>query len=393
MKSREDELPDEIEVWNAEDALELARPGAKDAYEITVGSRDWTVGTIVAQVGQGNIELDPGFQRRNAWQDDRRSRLIESFILRFPVPQIVLAEDPHKKGAFIVIDGKQRLMTIAGLALKEYRDYWRIPEFSGLEVLKSLNGTGFDEFRVSPKYADARRRLENADIRTTLLGFKDEAVLYDIFYRINTGSVPLSSQELRHALNRGPFARYLLEVTSDTNALWTVLGATSPDPRLRDVELLLRLIAWRFSSGTYAGNMKRFLDDEMKRLNKSWSQSETSVKKLVGELMAGIGAATEVYGSDLGHKYKSGRYEGHLNRAVFEVQAYFFSSKAIAAAALHRKKKVREATEALFDNAEFLGSVEATTKSIANYRIRFTMYRAMLVKTLGVTIPSVRIAV
>jgi hypothetical protein len=72
-------------LWNREDASELERPTQPNKYGITVASRDWTVETIVRQVEQENIDLDPAFQRRNAWRDHRRSRLIESFILGFPV--------------------------------------------------------------------------------------------------------------------------------------------------------------------------------------------------------------------------------------------------------------------------------------------------------------------
>ena len=123
---------DELELWNTEDASELRRPHDLKKYGVTVSSRDWTVETIVRQIQQENIDLDPAFQRRNAWRDSRRSRLIESFVLGFPVPQLVLAESPRQRGSFIVIDGKQRLMTIAGLFLPEYRDYWTQDRFSGL---------------------------------------------------------------------------------------------------------------------------------------------------------------------------------------------------------------------------------------------------------------------
>ena len=102
---------DDVELWNREDAPELERPKGLNKYQILVASRDWTVETIVRQVEQEHIDLDPAFQRRNAWRDHRRSRLIESFILGFPVPQLVLAENPRRRGTFVVIDGKQRLMT------------------------------------------------------------------------------------------------------------------------------------------------------------------------------------------------------------------------------------------------------------------------------------------
>jgi hypothetical protein len=226
----------DVEAWNSEDAKELKRPSQISRYDVAIAARDWTVATIVQQIEEGNIDLDPAFQRRNAWRDDRRSRLIESFILRFPIPQIVLAEHPREKGTFIVIDGKQRLMTIAGLFLTQYREYWNSSTFTGLAVLESLNGVKFDDFLTSDDFASERRRLSNGDIRTTgLAGFKDEGVLYDIVYRINTGSVPLSSQELRQVLNRGGFARFLLEATADPNSLWDVMGIDEPDARLRDV--------------------------------------------------------------------------------------------------------------------------------------------------------------
>lgn len=81
---------------------------------LIVFSRDWTVATILNQIEQGNIDLNPGFQRRNAWNDKKRSKLIESIMIGYPIPEIVLAEDKNKRNSFIVIDGKQRLLTIAG---------------------------------------------------------------------------------------------------------------------------------------------------------------------------------------------------------------------------------------------------------------------------------------
>ena len=177
-----------LELWNTEDAVQLERPTDLNKYGITVASRDWTVDTIVRQVEQGNIDLDPAFQRRNAWRDSRRSRLIESFVLGFPVPQIVLAENPRSRGRFIVIDGKQRLLTIAGLYLPNYRSYWTDERFSGLDVLKALNRVPLDTFLSSIEWAKEQRQLTNSDIKTTIItGFQDEDVLYEIFYRINTG--------------------------------------------------------------------------------------------------------------------------------------------------------------------------------------------------------------
>jgi hypothetical protein len=385
---------DDVELWNREDASELERPTQPNKYGITVASRDWTVETIVRQVEQENIDLDPAFQRRNAWRDHRRSRLIESFILGFPVPQLVLAENPRRRGTFIVIDGKQRLLTIAGLFLPAYRNYWANPRFSGLSVLTDFNGVDLDKFLVEPQYSKDRRQLTNADIRTTIItGFKDEDVLYDIFYRINTGSVPLSSQELRQVLNRGEFAKYLLQTTSDPNPLWEVLNIDAPDPRLRDVELLLRLIAWRRFSKDYKGNMKAFLDEAMVFLNKHWGTERSGIEDLTQQLFHATATALKLFGKEVGRKFKNGRYERSLNRALFEVQAYYFSFPKVRTAATKSRAEVLQTSKELFSDTAFTSSIESTTKSVENYRTRFSKYQKMLQDTLGIKLPSLEIAI
>jgi Protein of unknown function DUF262 len=384
---------DALELWNTEDAVELQRPADLKKYGITVASRDWTVDTIVRQVEQGNIDLDPAFQRRNAWRDSRRSRLIESFVLGFPVPQLVLAENPRSRGTFIVIDGKQRLLTIAGLYLSEYRSYWNDGRFNGLNVLKTLNRVPLDKFLSSTEWSKEQRQLANSDIRTTIItGFQDEDVLYDIFYRINTGSVPLSSQELRQVLNRGGFAKFLFEATNEPNPLRPVLRIIYPDPRLRDVELLLRLIALRSFAPQYRGDMKEFLDHTMKSLNLTWNTARQEVEHLTEDLFSGVDAGRQIFGVHLGRKFKGTRFEHALNRALFEVQTYYLSFATIRLAALANRDAVAEQSKMLFDDHAFVSSIEATTKSIENYKVRFGRYQQMLQQTLNVPVETIDIA-
>lgn len=189
------------EDWNTELEEEVSVEGVES---LVVYSRDWTVDTILRQIEQGNIDLNPGFQRRNAWNDVKRSKLIESLIIGVPVPEIVLAEDLTRKKSFIVIDGKQRLLALAGFAEPERYPSWDRPTLNKLNTRSDLNGLSFAELA---QMKDESRQLMNADIRCTVISnYRSPAVLYDIFYRLNTGSVPLGSQELRQVLNRGPFA-------------------------------------------------------------------------------------------------------------------------------------------------------------------------------------------
>ncbi|HUM08844.1 MAG TPA: DUF262 domain-containing protein, partial [Acidocella sp.] len=89
-------MADEVELddWNAELEGEVQAQGIES---LVVYSRDWTVETIISQIEKDNIDLNPKFQRRNAWNDAKRSKLLESLIIGIPVPEIVLAEDTEKK--------------------------------------------------------------------------------------------------------------------------------------------------------------------------------------------------------------------------------------------------------------------------------------------------------
>jgi len=93
---------------------------------------DWTTETIVNQLRRGNINLNPRFQRRNAWDALRKSLFVESLILGLPVPQIILAEEKGKKGSFVVIDGKQRLLTLRQFSARPEGDDFEQLRLTGL---------------------------------------------------------------------------------------------------------------------------------------------------------------------------------------------------------------------------------------------------------------------
>ena len=105
-------------VNNFDDTYEGDEPTIeeRELNAAVVTGADWTTETILNQINKGNINLDPNFQRRDAWDRRRKSDFIESLILGFPIPQIVLAEDREHRGKFIVLDGKQRLLAIKQFA-------------------------------------------------------------------------------------------------------------------------------------------------------------------------------------------------------------------------------------------------------------------------------------
>jgi hypothetical protein len=108
---------------------------------------DWTTETVVSQLRRGNINLNPRFQRRNAWEDRRKSLFIESLILGLPIPQIILAEEKGRKGSFIVIDGKQRLTALRQFLSSRDDEVFPQLRLVGLSDRTDLNGMTYDSLR------------------------------------------------------------------------------------------------------------------------------------------------------------------------------------------------------------------------------------------------------
>src|SRR5712692_6218467 len=105
---------DAVDAAESEDDLQAIDPSVLG--QAVVFGTDWTAATLIDQLRRGNIKLDPIFQRRDAWTAPRKSRFIESIVLGLPIPQLVLAEAKDDKGSFIVIDGKQRLLSLQQFA-------------------------------------------------------------------------------------------------------------------------------------------------------------------------------------------------------------------------------------------------------------------------------------
>ena len=367
----DDELQDELQDYqDADDILDY------DVSQIVVYSRDWTIGTFYDQIEQGNIDLNPGFQRRNAWDDGKRGKLIESILKAYPVPEIVLAEDKDNRGSFIVIDGKQRLLTIAGFINHQKYSYWERPVSKGIKIGGITNNYTYEDVKLDPVL---RRAFENASLRCTVItNYKSDDVLYDIFYRLNSGSTPLSSQELRQALNPGPYSDYLVQVTNEESPLRKVMGLSKADRRLRDIEVLLRLMAFMKNAKSYHGNLRLFLDETMNNFNKEYVHDSASFVQLYEDILATIENLNKVFGdySMVGRRYKNDGYESRFNRVILEVQVYYFSQIPNNCLIDENNQRFVDLFISLCDqDASFRASVEGSTKNMDNYRVRYMKFQ------------------
>jgi hypothetical protein len=201
---------------------------------------DWTVETINNQLIRNNINLFPRFQRRDAWSNQAKSRFIESLLLGLPIPPIILAESRDARGTYIVIDGKQRLLTIRRFFATTEDDFEAF-RLTGLQILAELNGSGIGELMNNPEHSSHLSQLQNQTIRTTVIrNWPNENFLFTVFLRINTGSMKLSPQELRQALHPGNFIDFADAFSIESEPLKRMLGLRRPDFRMRDVEMVIR---------------------------------------------------------------------------------------------------------------------------------------------------------
>lgn len=369
-------LLDDLEVvpTDQQETEDDVNPKAESVSEAVLFNTDWTVETIFTQVQKGNINLDPQFQRREAWDDGRKSRLIESIICNFPIPNVVLAEDKRKKGRYIVIDGKQRLFSLVSFMKDEL-------VLRGLLVRKDLNGDTYSNIKA--KDVEITDSIDNQPIRTTIIrNWPDEDYLYAVFYRLNSGSLPLSSQELRKALHGGKLLDYIDEYIRASKAFATIFG-TMPDRRMRDVELVLRYISYAQSYNDYAGNLKRFLDDAVIYYDKNWEQEKPGLDEHLSNLDVSMEVAYKVFGVDAFKKWNGEAYESRINRALFDVITRYFSQPDLSELLLSSHAEIVNKYKQVCLDDTFKEAIERTTKTPKAVKDRHVIWGKALAGIIG----------
>jgi uncharacterized protein with ParB-like and HNH nuclease domain len=339
------------------------------AKERTVKTQtiEYDLETLVKKIKKGIIKLNPDYQRNHRWSDEYSSRLIESLVLNIPIPIIYISQDvdvddevEEEAARYSVIDGQQRLTAIYNYFEGKYN-------LKGLEVLSELNGASYKDL---PPFLT--RRLEERTIRCLRIDSTvDTQVKFDIFERLNSGSVKLEAQELRNATCRGPFKDLIKELAKNEHFV-KAANLTSKSKRLEkmeDEELVLRYFAISYQDGykNYKGQFKRFLTLKMEEFNKLGSAELKKMKANFVQAMKGI---DEHFGDKPFAKYRM--QEGKVipqemssfNAAVFDAVIYYFSqAKKINPGA--RKKFVK-----LFSDASFFDSVEGSVNDVSKIHAR-----------------------
>ena len=315
---------------------------------------------------------------QDVWNPLQKSRFIESIFLNLPVPQLVLAENLDDPNTFIVLDGKQRLLTLRQFASEDREDSDRNGSdrangetftqlvLRGLQIREDLNGTSYTDVSGSAKDKNA---FDNYTIRTVVIRrWPNEDYLYRVFLRLNTGSVRLNPQELRLALNPSEFMTWLDEYAIESTWIRIALGMVHPehpDRRMRDTELLLRYLAFVNYLDQYQGDLSAFLNRACRDLTDQWIFANSVIEDHLASCKAAVETVLQIFGPRQSfRRWRSNGYERPFNRAIFDAFIYWFTKEDVATRALDHAQEVEQAFRALCSNdLYFVQSISTTTKS------------------------------
>jgi hypothetical protein len=380
---------------NTQDQVELS-VGGMDEDDLTISSAaiqsmvvaptDWTIGVLVDLLRRKKIDLEPNYQRRIAWNEVKMSKFIESLFLRLPVPQVVLAE--MLPGKFAVIDGKQRINSIARFCI----DTESPLRLQRCEYRKDLNNKTLADLEIDLAFEASLDAFQSHTVRTTVIkNWKNDELLYLLFLRLNQNSVTLSPQELRRALYPGGFMNWLNGKTEKSPGMLTIFLKT-PDFRMRDMEVSTRFFGFRLFQDLYSGNMKKFLDDTTGRLRDEWPGNTEKLEADWLQYEEAIAFSKAVFGDDVFQLWANGEFQSSKNRAVIDIMVHFFAYPEVRAGLLGRKADVKaEFVRLCQSEPDFLSSLQVSTKTPKATYTRFELWRQSLSNIIGQALPAIAI--
>jgi hypothetical protein len=311
-----------LEAERPDDTEEIKSPF--DPKKIDVITQQRTVGLLMERMEHGEINMSPDFQRRaNLWTESQKSALIESMLLRIPIPSLYVSED--EDGTYTVVDGLQRLCAIShfvkvsslnkslGLKLNPLR----------LSNLQSL-GPSLHDIAFADLARNFQRRINETELTLHVIrpGTPNN-VKFNIFSRINQSGLPLKAQEIRNAIYPGDWKKHVREMAASSIFLESTEGKIKGE-RLEDHELVLRFAAL-FSLGPNKlratdENLDDFLNNFVDKTTPNWGEKDWN--KVKSAFIRSMHYAPKIFGKHAFRKYfGDGENRRPINRGLFESQS------------------------------------------------------------------------
>ncbi len=355
--------PEEVEGIGSPDDEAL---GEYPLDTMLIRSESRTIHDVLRRIGQGQFIMDPDFQRDFIWTVDKQSKLIESVLMRIPLPVFYIAE--NEDGRMVVVDGLQRLSTFRNFVDGGLR--LRLPDHP------DLNGKQFTD--LDSKF---KNRIEDCNLTLYVIDSKaPERARLDIFDRVNSG-VPLSRQQMRNCLYMGQATRFLKE-EAERPLFQEVTGGSLNRAQMRDREFINRFCGFRLLSlDEYRGDMDLFLSETLKRMN---SLEIGELDALSDELRTGLTNNLNLFGRYAFRKHtpaQEGR-RGFINASLWDVMS--------TGLAEYDEDAVKDNETALLvefyrllDDPDFNDAITLGTNQANRVRQRFGMVNQMFREVFG----------
>jgi len=322
----------------------------QSVYQISNYPADLTLRGYFDKFKSGQLVI-PEFQRNYVWDQRKASKLIESFMLGLPVPGVFLYK-VRGTNKLSIVDGQQRIMS----AIRFFSNRFDEKIFRLTNVLPKWKNKTYDELDESDRFL-----LDDTVLRATViqqLDPEDDSSIYHIFERLNTGGINLNAMEIRRCVYNGEFAD-LLQHLNNFPAWRAVIGKPKEDKRLRDVELILRLVTLQYKWNSYEKPMKNFLSSFMAQINKLEGESKTSFfQKVEADFCRTISMIDDELGSKPFH------IRGPLNFAVLD-------SMFVAVSSLHESDgSLGERYKGLLGDKSYVDAISMSTSDDKSLQTR-----------------------
>ncbi|MCY4026803.1 MAG: DUF262 domain-containing protein [Acidobacteria bacterium] len=360
----DDDVEPDSGVDEERDDPELPVEHPFDPSKIKVRTIPILVDQLVERIRHREIDLAPDFQRmRGIWKPVNKSRLIESLLLRIPIPVFYVAADADDN--WEVVDGVQRMSTMCDYVSGEF-------PLTGLEYRVEFNGRRFEQL---PRVMQRRIRETQLVVNVIEPGTPPE-VMFNIFSRINTGGMKLNAQEIRHALHPGPVRDFLKTLAGSEAFLAATNRSIKPD-RMIDRECVLRFLAFHIEQWEQyrSRSLDGYLAGIMKRINAMTPGERNS---LAADFEKAMRAAQRIFGGKAFRNVSNER--ARINKSLFEawgVQLARCSPHDIERLAGQRGK-VLTRFKAVLRDPEFDKAISQATAMPQRIRKRFTAVRDLV---------------
>ena len=349
-------VADEEEIEGFEDGV--ASWGDYPLDDLLIRNEHRTINDVINRINGGRYVMDPDFQRDFIWDEKKQSKLIESVIMRIPLPVFYLAED--QEGRMIVVDGLQRLSTFERFVNNQL--HLRIPDRN------ELHGRTFSELS-----AKLQNRIEDCNLIVYIVDSKaPERAKLDIFKRVN-GGVPLTRQQMRNCLFQGKATRFLKNEASSELFL-KATGRSLNKKTMRDREFINRFCAFQtIGLEEYRGDMDDFLALCLSKMNKF---NESALQQLSTQFRRGLRNNYFLFNEHSFRRFHSLEQpnRSQLNASLWDVMVTELSRYSEEFVKDHGDN-LREKVERLLSDDDFVTAITCSTNNTKTVKCRFSMSR------------------